>query len=245
MRGHHDDVAGVAERPQALNQNLRRIIVKSGEWFVEQDQARVMQERTLKRQALSKPARKRPGTVIRAVGQARARQRIGHPDLEPVEPVQPPEEAQVLARSQVAIEIQIVAEDTDLPPERIARLSHRVCAIPHPSATGSQESGEDGNERGLTGAIRAEQTEDFALLRLQRDVRERPPPPVMPRDVINMDRVEVDTHGKAHTRRRTGAVHTDHNPQETKLSPMISATQRGHAGRLGNPLKLTVSVCPA
>ncbi len=84
----------------------------------------------------------------------------------------------------------------DLPPKRIAGISHGVGAIAHSAAAGPQKRGEDGNERGLTGAIGPEQPEDFALLRLQCDVRQRPPATVVPRDVIDMDRVEVDTHDR-------------------------------------------------
>ena len=110
--------------------------------------------------------REKPDTgVVGAVAQSGALQRLHGPRGGVGEAVQPAEEHQVLARSQLGIEEQVVAEHADARAEARRRPCRR-CALPYfdRAVGGREQRGQDGEQRGLAGAVRAEQADDLAGL---------------------------------------------------------------------------------
>ena len=130
------------------------------------DQPRLVNQRALERDALpharakssttgssaraSRPGRRSAPSATRAGGVGDA--------------VEPGEERQVLARGQLGIEEEIVAEHADARPQLAAarrrlRSRRRTATVP---AVGPQQRGQHRQHRGLAGAVRPEQAEDLA-----------------------------------------------------------------------------------
>ena len=110
-----DDAAVVAEAGEPIRQRNGRGVVEPRERFVEEHEARIVEERALERQALTHSARKPRHRLGVSMQQLRAPQRGLHSSLDVRQPVDPGEETQVLGGGELRIEIEIVAEEADRP----------------------------------------------------------------------------------------------------------------------------------
>ena len=88
-----------------------------------------------------------------------------------------------------------MAEHADACPHPAAVGQRRgLAAVVDASGRGSEQGGEDGQERRLAGAVGPEQPDDVAGRGREGDVGQRPPPPVVPSDAHRGDTVEVGGH---------------------------------------------------
>ena len=69
VRRQDDQPARAGERAEAAHQRRRRCLVETGKGFVEQQQTRLVQQRTLQRQPLAHAARKSRDGIVRALDQ--------------------------------------------------------------------------------------------------------------------------------------------------------------------------------
>ena len=175
-----------------------------------------------------KPAREPGHAIVRAIGQARRRQRLVDARLDGRHAVQPSEELQVFARREVAVEKQIVAEHADPAAQRVARVTGRAPAVAHVPARRPHERREHAEQRRLAGAVRTEQADDFSRRDRAGDVRQRAAPPVVARDVADLDAIEIPPgigrHARAHaTRRREAGPNAAQSPAERIRPESVSA----------------------
>src|SRR5438128_12561609 len=92
-----------------------------------------------------------------------ARTRIG-------QTVETRKEQQVLACGEVAVEKQVVAEQADTSPQRVANVMGGAATVPNLARRGTSERREKAEQCRLAGSIRPEQPDNFARAAGQRDV---------------------------------------------------------------------------
>ncbi len=114
VRRQQDDRAAVAQVGEARQQRLRRRLVQAGERLVEQDDARLGDQRTFQADALPHAAGEPADRVVGAIAQAGAIEcrRDARPGIG--DAVQRGEEAQVLGRGELGIEPGIVSQPADV-----------------------------------------------------------------------------------------------------------------------------------
>ena len=132
-----------------------------------------MNERPLERHALPHAAREAGNRIVCPLRKSGARQRRVSRCMRIARAVQPGKERQVLARGQLGIEKQIVAEDPDARSQRRARRRRRVGAVADGAAARTQQRREHGNHGGLAGAVRPQQAENRSGAGLKGDAGER------------------------------------------------------------------------
>src|SRR5262245_1901462 len=129
-----------------------------------------MQKRSLQRQALAHPARERRDVVVGSIGQAGAVEG-GINRVPNVETVQLGKESEVLPRGQLWIEVQLVRKQPDPRPQSTTKPSRVVVSVANLTGAGGHERGHHADERGLAGAVRAEEAHDLAAPRRECDAR--------------------------------------------------------------------------
>src|SRR4029453_7551777 len=92
---------------EAFGHDSHRAIVEPGEWLVEKNQPRLMQERSLQCQTLTHPAREGRDVIVGSIGQAGAVER-GVNRVPDVEAVQLGEESEVLPRPPLWVGVRLV-----------------------------------------------------------------------------------------------------------------------------------------
>jgi hypothetical protein len=192
VRRQKDDAAGGPQVRQALPQGMGRGVIKPRERFVEQRESRRVQQRALQRQPLAHPARKRRHGIVCARGEIRVLQRVADGTLDVADAIEPREEAEVLGRGQLLIEIEIVAEETDARAEGRARPSRIVIAVADGPAVRRQQRRGNRQQRALPCAVRPKQGDDLPCAHGQRHAGERAAPAEMARDVRESQAGEVN-----------------------------------------------------
>ena len=196
MRGGDHDGALVAKPSQAAHQRMPRRVVEAGERLVEQQQPRAVQQGAFERQALTHPSREPGDRVVGAIGQAGMGKRADHSLARVVEAVQPREELEVLARGQLRIEIQVVAEQAEAGPEPRARRAGVERAVVHLPRRRREQRRQNRQQRRLPCPVRPEQAEDRAGAAGETHAGQRAPPAEVPRDVVDHEAIEVTLHSR-------------------------------------------------
>ena len=186
MRGHEHDAAVRGQDAQPIRDETHRLVVEAGERFVEQHEARAMQKRALERHPLPHATRKVRQRIVGAVNDAGAFERPID-DFLPVQPVQPGKEREILARRQLRVQVELVGQQADMPPKLGAQLADGAVTVSHFPAAGRHQRGEHADERGLPGAVRPEQSDDFSGPGSERECRERAAAAEMARDAEHTD----------------------------------------------------------
>jgi hypothetical protein len=84
--------------------------------------------------------------------------------------VNPAEEIDVLFHGEVVIERELLRHVADIPADLFRILGHVEARHRAPAGSGRQEAAEHADDGGLAGAVRPQETEDFALLHLEGNV---------------------------------------------------------------------------
>ena len=167
-----------------------------------------MQQRALEREPLAQAARERADAIVGAsVEPRRGQRRRRRAPSRSRHAVQPAEELEVLARRQVAVQEQVVAEHADA--RRAARRPIvrgrpiAVADVARASAAASVESMPSSVD--LPAPFGPNRPTISSGAARERDARQRAPAAVVPRDVARPRRVEIDGGrdcGDARLRRR-------------------------------------------
>ena len=212
-------MAPAARSPRSrAHQRRGRLIVQAGERLVEQHEPRLVQQGALERQALPQP-REKPSRGRRRgrSGAPRPARRRRAPPGRIERRTARPKNAQVLARRQIAVEEEIVAEHADArrgarrPGPRPSRPPYRTAP-----AVGRDQRGQQAEHRGLAGAVRAEQADDLSRAEhsgtpwtapgAARSDGRRPPAPTTSKSQVAGRRCHQAR------RRRGAAVNAAHSP---------------------------------
>src|SRR5690242_13293697 len=141
----------------------RTLVVERAERLVEEQQVGVVQQRAAERKPLEHPARERLGAAVARLPEAEALEQ--HPDpLAPLgHPVEAAVQVEVLERGQLAVDQRLVAEV----PDPLARcLDLELAGGRH------EQPGDEAQERGLAGAVRAGDEQEAAPRQVDVDPRE-------------------------------------------------------------------------
>src|SRR5205823_12959624 len=136
------------------------------------------------------------------------------------DPVQARVEQQVVPRREVRIEQGLVAQEAD-PPASLPRLvRQRRAKYAHRSRVGSEQRGQYAQQRGLAGAVRAEDREGTTLADGHADPAERRSIAEAPLEALERDDwIWLLSHARASRQRAAGSVRP---PATTARSPSAS-----------------------
>ncbi len=164
MSGKHDGVAVAVEPPHELPQPLAHLDVDARGRLVEHDHGRLVHQRLGDQHPPLHAARKRAHVDVGLGGEIEVMHHLVDPGVVRANAVIPGLQAQRLAHAEKGIEHQLLGHHA----EHAARepvLRHDVGAHHlHAARIGARQPGDQVDEGGLAGAVRAEQAEEFALL---------------------------------------------------------------------------------
>jgi hypothetical protein len=169
---------------QRLDQ-LGGVRVEVGGGLVEQQQLGVVEDRARDRRALDHPARVGVHRVVGARGQADGLQQLVDP--RGGRAVQPRVEGEVLARGQVAVQQRGVTQEADVAADRPAGVGQLVAQDPRRAAVGAQQRGQHAQQRGLAGAVGAEDDQRGAGVEREADAGEGLAVAVAPRQAVELN----------------------------------------------------------
>ena len=164
----HRGAAARLEGQQELVQPLPAAPVEPGEGLVEQQQPGLGQEHARQPEPALHAGRERAHALVRDRVELHLGQRGAEPGRRGVTAAHRLPEAQVLARGQVLVDVGAVRDHADAA-ARTRSGSRRASIAAHPERARrrAQERGEDAEQRGLAGAVGAE--EGQALARGERE----------------------------------------------------------------------------
>mmetsp|Transcript_23364 Transcript_23364/g.55525 ORF Transcript_23364/g.55525 Transcript_23364/m.55525 type:complete len:246 (+) Transcript_23364:1539-2276(+) len=164
---HRDALAG--EQMDLVPELAPRLGVDAGRGFVQQQQARPVQQAGGEREALLPAAGQRAGQLPLPAGQAQALQRAIHRVVTVRHREQPGDEVEVLADGEVVVEPELLRHIADLALDGLA-LAAEIQAQ-HLAFTGvrRQQAAEHAQRGGFTAAVGAEEADDAAGADLQVD----------------------------------------------------------------------------
>jgi hypothetical protein len=150
-RQPYDRAAG-GQPTQPIRDEPDGAVVQSGERLVQQHEPRRVQQRALEREPLTHAARERADGFVTAIGQTRRRERFVDRRAR-VEAVELREEAQVLARRQLRIQVQLVREEPDARPQRRAKPPRGRVAVADFAFRRRGKRRQHGDERRFAGPV--------------------------------------------------------------------------------------------
>ncbi len=154
-----------------------------------------MQQRAFEREPLPHAAGKPRHFIVCPIGQLRALERRRH-RVAGVEPVEPREEGEILPRGELRIQMQFMREQPDALAKRVVSECHGVAEAELAGGRRDQRR-QDADERRFACAVRPEQADDVAGVGRQGNASERTPPAEMPRDLGQLDAIEIGNHAFA------------------------------------------------
>ena len=154
-----DDTPPCLQLEQTCDECRSRCIVEAGERFVEQQQAGIVQQRTLQRQALTHAAREALNGIVTTVVQPCALERRLDTSGNLWQLVQTPVERQILFGTQLGIEIEVMADETDALAQ-CRRRPRLVVTVTDAACGWGQEGGSNRNQRRLARTVGAQQRDN-------------------------------------------------------------------------------------
>ena len=222
-----------------------RRLIEAGERLVEQDQPRIVQQRALERDALAHAAREADDVVVGAIGEAGALERARrHAPARRDSPYSCAKNVRFSRavssgyRNRSWPSMPICAR-MPAPPSPPVRSPYSIVPV-----DGLQQRGENIQQRGLAGAVRTEQADDFAGLAGEGDLRQRLPPAVMPRDIDDgeaMNVIRPRSLVAARARSRSSSAITRSSSAVTRCSRASSASDSGFCGASARARPLSLS----
>src|SRR4029450_12149898 len=104
------------------------------------------------------------------------------------------EESEVLPRRQLWVEVQLVREQPDACSQGPAKPSRVVLSIANLTGAGGHERGHHPDERRLAGAVGAEEADDLAAARRERDARHSAAASEMSWNTVHPNLVQMHVH---------------------------------------------------
>ena len=143
--------------------------VQAGGGLVQEDHPGLTDEGHGEVEPPSHPARVGRQRLVRGVGEVELLQQLGHPPLPGLaaEVAKVGHQPQVLGPGEQVVHGRELAGDPDERPHPVGVGDHVVTGDLHGAGVGRDQGGEDADDRGLAGPVRAEQREDRALVRGQ------------------------------------------------------------------------------
>ncbi len=162
-----DDMGGQQHHP-VLGEGAQQIAeahpflrIEAGGGFVDDDDARVPEQRLGDTDPAQHAARVRAERPPHRLGQVDQREQFVDPG--PGGPGGKPlggrEVGQELARGEVRVDAEVLREEAEFPPEQIGVGEHVGPPVGEPSGGGPGHGGDDPHQRGLARAVRSEQAE--------------------------------------------------------------------------------------
>ena len=175
LRGQQDGAAVCDQRPDRLPHLAAGAWVQARRRLVEEDQRGPGHQARRQIETASHAARVVHDVSVRGLGQVEPRQEV-IPDAAGLlrrQPLQPPEETEVLATGEQIIDRRVLAGHPD-------QLSHRVGLTPDVvaedrggAAVDRQQGGQHLEHRGLASAVGSQHAEDLALMHEEVDAVDR------------------------------------------------------------------------
>ena len=238
-------------RPSALQppgQGPARRLVEPGERLVEQHQPRLVQQRPLQREPLPHAAREPLDQIVRAARQAGPLESGGRARRAVAQTVQPPEELEVLAGGQLAVQLQLVREESQPGAERLTGVAGRPVAVQHLPARRLNQRGEQAEQGRLAGAVRAQQADQLPGVQRHGHPGERAPAAVMAGNVRDRQPVEIER-GRARDRHQRvpgarGGTRSEPGRTSHPQSPRRARGTPARAPRTGRRRRVAYRVGP-
>ena len=139
--------------------------VQSGRGLVQEDQPRVADQGHGQVEPPPHPARVGAGQLAGGVGEVELAEQVGRPapPLGAAQVMQVGHQEQVLGAGEQVVDGGELAGDADRGPDRVRRGGQVVAGHPQLAAVGFDQGGQDLDDGGLAGPVRAEEREDRAL----------------------------------------------------------------------------------
>ena len=163
MRGQHDGVAVGIEPADELPQPLAQLHIHARGGLVEHDHRRAMHQRLRHQHPPLHAAREHAHVGVGLVGEVEAGEDLVDPGVVAADAEITRLQAQRFAHGEEGVEHQFLRHHAKLAP-RLAVVGHHVVTHHRQRAlVDPRQTGQCGDQRGLAGAIGAEQAEEFAL----------------------------------------------------------------------------------
>ena len=149
--------------------------VEAGGRFVEEEDGRAVDERGRQVEPAPHPARVGAGHAVGGVGETEALEQLVGPGdgRRPAQVREPPDEAEVLAAGEVAVDRGVLAGEADAGSDRVGPPGHVEAEDLGVAAVGREHGGQDPDGGRLAGAVGAEHAEDGAGRHLEVDAGQR------------------------------------------------------------------------
>src|SRR5205085_1238776 len=179
----------------------------AGRRRIEEDHARPMHQRGREREPLLPAAGELAREPIAIRPDVREIDRPFHPlfSFGAFEAIDRAEEIEILVNRQIAIKRERLRDVADVLANELSIFLDVVAVDGRVAFRRHEQAAEDADERRFAGAVRTEQTEDFAARNLQRDVVERAKRAEVFRDVLHVD-ADLGAHALPFTPRSTSAA---------------------------------------
>ena len=230
--GHNQHDATVrSQQREPVHESRYCRFVESRKRFVEQNQPRRVQQRTLKRQPLSHPSGEPLDHIVGTIAERRRLQRRLDPGVDLIESVHPSKERQILTRGEFRIELQLVRQESYLGPEPRTCPASGPLAVTHLARRRFGQRAEHAQESGLSGTIGAHEPNDLTATAAERHVPKRPPPTIGPGHSAGNYLVEIEMRRTGHESSSPAAKTRDRAP-----APCRGPAARAPAGRRVPPV---------